>query len=607
VKNPHYTHHGLAWALECVRLFSSTDLMEVAVRLESGRGIVFTLRNEVDAVRPLIVLLLMSACTTILCAQAKQHPLPKKQLSPAEKQWCPVIESSLAETADLQPAMRSLVLDLIAGSLKKCDPGTVRKVLINAFTNTLAIPDTEEDIAQQAQAHTAFDQRRRASMVNLEAKRTLQTDALTHLLAEDETKVESLMLQSEPSVRSNLLSRMISKAVVAKKLDKALDLLKQATSGQFPYGDATNLMLQLPPARDAEMQEIFQVAMGADHDHPSFVVGGDDFASMIVRFWKHLPPAVVLQAISQVLDVAQSNKDEISLGSGSTRASFNNEYEYRVFELLPVLRELDSDQADKILRDSPGAQAQLKDFPNGIQSLNPAIRDTPPKKGESSGIDGMVGMGIAPELEQAKIIDTYESQIAGIVKMAEGNPKQAIEAANGLPNSVGALAPRAEALLKIARVAMTKNPFGARDALEGMSESLSNVEPSGRRGPMDYWAEGIKIATKIGEIDLAKKLLKEGMGQVEKLHSQDTDSDDPNLTLKAWWPSTAALSRLIMAASNISSQTAMEAIREVADPEVRLFCQVRFANQQIGARMGRSVVMLNRNHDAWAVYGTVDE
>ncbi len=164
--------------------------------------------------------------------------------------------------------------------------------------------------------------------------------------------------------------------------------------------------------------------MAADHEQHSLVVGGDDFGSMIVRFWQHLAPPVVLQAISQVLDGAQSNKSAISLGSGSNRVSFNNEYQYRVFEFLPILGEMDSDQADRLPHDSPEAQAQVKDFPNGIQSLNPAIRDTPLRKGEEASTGGMVGMGIAPMLQQAKITEAYESRIAEIVRVAEAIPSR---------------------------------------------------------------------------------------------------------------------------------------------------------------------------------------
>jgi hypothetical protein len=241
------------------------------------------------AMRPLIVLFAFFMSTAVLFAQKKQSQVPpQKQLSSAEKQWCSVIESSLAGTADLQPAMRSLALDMIAGSLKKCDPRAVRRVLIDAFLNSVAIPDTEEDLERQARADTGLDQR--AS----ETKRILQTDSLTHLLAEDERKVESLLPQAEPSVRTELLRQMIPDAVAAKKLDQALNLLKRSPHEGFPYGEATNLMLELPPASEIEKQQIFGWAMAADHEQHSLNVGSDDFGSMIVRFWKHLAPAVVL-------------------------------------------------------------------------------------------------------------------------------------------------------------------------------------------------------------------------------------------------------------------------------------------------------------------------
>jgi hypothetical protein len=91
--------------------------------------------------RPLVVLFAFFMGTAVLFAQQKQSQVaPQKHLSSAEMQWCSVIESSLAATAeDLQPAMRSLALDMIASGLKKCDPRAVRRVLIDAFLNTVAI------------------------------------------------------------------------------------------------------------------------------------------------------------------------------------------------------------------------------------------------------------------------------------------------------------------------------------------------------------------------------------------------------------------------------------------------------------------------------------
>src|SRR5207247_4664627 len=137
----------------------------------------------------------------------------------------------------------------------------------------------------------------------------------------------------------------------------------------------------------------------------------DDFVSMIVRFWQQLPPAMVLGAIRQVLDEAQSDKSPITLLSASADASFNNAYEYRLFEVLPILRELDDAEADKLLETSVQDRTQLQQLPNGVQSLDPTIRDTALKNGERSDMRGMVGtQSLGHMLETAKGDDTSKCQ-----------------------------------------------------------------------------------------------------------------------------------------------------------------------------------------------------
>jgi hypothetical protein len=71
-------------------------------------------------------------------------------------------------------------------------------------------------------------------------------------------------------------------------------------------------MLALPPERDTDKQEIFRLAMASDDERPSMAIGSDDFASMIVRFWQHVPPPLALAAIHQVLDAARSQDGSLS-------------------------------------------------------------------------------------------------------------------------------------------------------------------------------------------------------------------------------------------------------------------------------------------------------
>ncbi len=73
------------------------------------------------------------------------------------------------------------------------------------------------------------------------------------------------------------------------------------------------------------------------------------------------------------------------------------------------------------------------------------------------------------------------------------------------------------------------------------------------------------------------------------------------MALKAWWPSTAALSRLVLAASRISPQMALDATREMSDPELRVLCEFRLANDRLGVRLGRSTIMVSKKSSNWAV------
>ncbi len=479
--------------------------------------------------------------------------------------------------------MQSFLLTQIANSLKKCDPSTVRTTLISSFRATLAMSDDDDYTRSQ-----------------------LQLSALRDLVRVDEKQVVSLLPQADPDVRSNLLSEMISRAAETREFDKAMSLLMQSPLEGFPYDAATRLMLDLPPERDADRQAIFLRAMASDHEHLSVSVPGDDFTGMVIRFWQHIPPTVALDAVHQVLDESRSSTAEVNLGTASGKIAFKDLYQYRLFELLPVLRELDATEAEKLLNDSQQTQAQLQKFPNGMQSLDPTIRDTPLKKGEMSRISsasvGMQGQ-MDPMLQRQQTVEAYNSRIAEIARLAEDNPRQAIAKAMTLPASDGSTSPRAGALLNIARISLKKNPSASRDALEQMLDSLKSIDIYGQGDEIgtqhEYWAEGIHIAMQLGDVGLAKSLLKAGIDQAEKLESKDLDDSDPNRALKAWWPSVSLISRLISAGASISAQTALNAIAELSDPELRMLCQVRLVNDRLAVPGGETTVMVRKKSSNW--------
>jgi len=194
-------------------------------------------------------------------------------------------------------------------------------------------------------------------------------------------------------------------------------------------------------------------------------------------------------------------------------------------------------------------------------------------------------------LQQPNAADTHNARLQEIVHMAEADPRRAIAAAASLPNSAAPIDLRGEALLAIARMLIRNNPSAARDALEQMAESPKGANTFRlNRGLTNCWEESIDISVQIGEIELAKRLLKSGLEQAEKLRARDADDDDPNIALKASWPSAFAFSRLVLAASQISPQTALDAVTEVSDPELQLLCEIRLANARLGVPSGRSTI-----------------
>jgi len=517
-----------------------------------------------------------------------RSPDSRTPRSAEERLWCAEIESAAAQSATLEPAMRSFLLDAATPSLKKCAPTRVRTTLIDSFTATLGIADDDE------------------------AKARLQTSSLRHLLPIDAAKVELLLPQALPAVRGALLEEMIADATTAQGLDRALNLLNRIPLGEtFPYNAATSLMLALPPEREPDKQLIFQRAMASDHEQNSMTVGGDDFASMVVRFWQHVSPAMALDAIHQVLDEAKLDSSQVSLDSGSDRVTFANAYDYRVFELLPILRQLDGSEADRVTKESQQVQTQLQQFPKGMQSLDPTIRDTPLKKGEeakrSGGMMGMQGT-LGPMLQRERTAESYNARISELGRLAEGDPKQAISSAMTLPNTVGSLIPRPQALLAIARIAAKNHPAAARDALEEMLQSLKAVDLSRSEkvsAQGSYWTDGIGIATDMGDGDLAKKILGDGVEFAEKVEKEDGSDDDPNRALKAWWPSTVVMSRLLLAALDISPETALHTMNEISDPVLKLVCQVTVASKGLGVPSGISMVMVKKKSSNWGQYGVL--
>jgi len=248
------------------------------------------------------------------------------------------------------------------------------------------------------------------------------------------------------------------------------------------------------------------------------------------------------------------------------------------------------------LSNDPQVQAQLNKYPNGLQSLDPTVRDTPLKKGEEPGMQAFLTKSpgaVGRVLQDWHSAEIYQRQTDEILKQAGDDPRQAIATAATLPVQAGHAVPRSERLLSIAQMGWKKNPSASTEALEQMADSLKKVDPAiyGRFGlrvevalHVQYcWSEGVQLANNMKDTDLAKSLLQEGMEQAERWKGVDGHDNDPKLALKAWWPSVALFSALLKSAAHISPQTALELIHKLRDPDLVTLFQIRLANDRLGA------------------------
>ncbi len=360
--------------------------------------------------------------------------------------------------------------------------------------------------------------------------------------------------------------------------------------------------MALPDGSTLEKVAIFSEGVNAyqRQGEPQTYGGSyDDFAGMVTRFWRDVPPAMAEDAIDQILAQAKvvdegGNAPHLIFSGGAGTVALNSQYEYRLFQLLPVLQELDKAKAETLLRENPGLRPMLDHFPEGMQAVQPDFRMHPPKPGEAAPFSMSVSVGNRPPvavnalaIQSRQEIQNKQKQISAD---AETNPRQAIAEAMSLPESMPSAvpfggegsSPRAEALLQIAQKVGKANSTVAKEALGALRKSLS-------QSPLLTQAKMIDDAAaqylEIGDEDGAGKTLKEAVQIAEKLYAKDSDTDDPNRAFKGGWPSTNQWRRCVQTEARFSPNTAEEIIAGIRDPEIATFEKIYFATSLLGVQL----------------------
>jgi hypothetical protein len=287
-----------------------------------------------------------------------------------------------------------------------------------------------------------------------------------------------------PSLRNIYTAELAAEYAKTQRYDRALELIGQvAADGQFPYQAAATLMLYLPENRDGERQEIFGEALaGYLASTEPEGIHFDDIGTIMVRFWDKLPPAVLMEATDRILDHAKEEAEAGHTGfnflSSHGSAYFSSVYELRLFQLLPVIRNLDPSKAEQLLRDHPKMKSMLEQYPQGMRSLDSTITGTPRPKGDRSDIS-IISRGTIPEFDPQAVQRSadIEKQRKAIYELARRDPKRALESAMALP---GPRETRADTLVAVGEIVGERDSSIAKtEVKEGLKLRWSSAQISG--------------------------------------------------------------------------------------------------------------------------------
>jgi hypothetical protein len=475
------------------------------------------------------------------------------KLNPEQERGLRLLKSSEGEAAGLAPDMHAFVLWRVAYAYKKIDPKKAEKIAADAFTATQAIEDPQ-DRDECGGVGSAGD-----------IKSWIQQSILRDMVEKQKiAEAEQLLPQATEPVRNEITKQIVKHYVKEKDFAHAEALLNRlADSSEYPFDAAGDIILATGPELSADRMTVFTQALNNFEQHK---------------------PRMTLEAVTKLLDEAKSsdNKSHYSMASASGSVTLNSGYEMRLFQLLPVLEELDKDKAEELLRDNAEAKAKLASYPQGMQSLR--------AKGEISsfGVDDNDAPQAAEREAHDETLGRLQQSVDAVIKEDEKDPAQALEDALNLPlQSSSGFPPRARALMQIAYDVANEKPSVAKAAVNEILKFQDQLTPDQTAG----LANLPELYMALGEEDEAKKVLGAVLKAAEKIYAHDTDADDPNKAFKGTWPSSDLWRKCVQVAAKISPALSEEIIANIPDPDIAAAQKVAFASSLLGATSGEPILV----------------
>jgi len=529
------------------------------------------------------VLMLAVVLASVLDANSSgQDADSRKQAQPAtgsamsaekRKVALSMLKMGEVEARTLPPDLRCYALAQVARGYARLESSRAPQVLADAF----------------------------ASSYGLEPKITkprLQRDILSQLFPLDRARVVELLPGAENSVRRGILLKLVREDIQTKKLDEAATLMEQmAQWSEYPYPEGSQLMKAFPSDQSWLRLVVFSRALasfsGRGPEERKQLKGNDEFTEMIANNWRDLPAGVVEQAIDEVLKQAKESSGPryTTLPAKEGEVSFSSVYQLRLFQLLPILQQLNKPRAERILQDELLMGGLLAKYPRGPESLFPESDNGARKRVTApvtpSAVSTMPVAGVGR-------FDNLQAEARRIVASAQEDPKQALAQAQTLPVEIqmfGVYQPiRIDALRGVANASLKSSPAVAREAIADMVGSAGELTESSEQ--VFQLAEAARLSLELGDVDRAKGALDSAASKANDAVKKDENSDDPNQALKAYWPSAVGWQDLLHIATHISPAYAQKLAHDIWDAQIRILATIAVADELAGAPLGHHSTML---------------
>ncbi|MHB8734497.1 MAG: hypothetical protein ACYC6M_04255 [Terriglobales bacterium] len=409
---------------------------------------------------------------------------------------------------------------------------------------------------------------------------------IVHELAVLNPAAVAASLPGTPALHDLALNDLVQGAIQSRQYGNAFDLLQEMSGDEFAYQGATRLLEA--PGPPLFRNAIFGWAVRTYKKNPHrFVSVGhpDDLGSMVVRFWREVGASQVREAIQALLDQAEPSKlplgfqartATVTIRAADATLSFPSFLQFRLFQLLPILRQLDGTVALTDL--SPDLRQWLQRYPQGVTSLDPnwtADGSVPHPDAVSYSLGSTRGSS-SPGADQME----GERQADLIAARATADPATALANADALASP----SLRVRALLGVAHAVAATSPLVTTTALEHVLDVVQHALPDA----VAYCVEAADLSMAMKNVALARHAIAVGSDAASNVYKADADAKDPNTAIKFYWPSTRAWLDVTEAAYKISPATAAEMAKAIPDDAIALMVRLNLVGLSQGVPVWRA-------------------